>query len=159
MPTGNYSHMDGEMKHMVDGDGVGDDGGDEAPRILSPGEKSRSLLTPKTKIVVVAALCFSSRALLWRASVFALYEEVRERPRGKRGTDGKKGEEARPQHLAAPLTPFWASSGPWAPSGAQSSCFSIKITLVEVPLENSCIKHHRETFTKNSVRFSSFYSS
>ena len=113
--------MDGEMKHMVDGDGVGDDGGDEAPRILSPGEKSRSRLTPKSKIVVVAALCFSSRALLWGASVFHLYEEVRERPRGKRGTDGKKGEGARPQHLAAPYSPFSTSSASWAPSGACSS--------------------------------------
>ena len=121
MPTGNYSHMDGEMKHMVDGDGVGDDGGDEAPRILSPGEKSRSCLTPKSKIVVVAALCFSSRALLWRASVFALYEEVRERPRGKRVPAGQKGKGARPQHLAAPLPPLGGLAGSWAPSGACSS--------------------------------------
>ena len=141
MPTGNYSHMDGEMKHMVDGDGVGDDGGDEAPRILSPGEKSRSRLTPKTKIVVVAALCFSYRGLLLGVSVFPIYEEVRERPRGKRGTVLERGEVARPWHLAAPLPPLGAPAGPWAPSSAQSSCFSIKITLVDVPRENSCIKH------------------
>ena len=159
MPTGNYSHMDGEMKHMVDGDGVGDNGGDEAPRILSPGEKSRSRLTPKSKIVVVAALCFSSRGLLLGASIFHLYEEVRERPRGKRGTTKKRGEGARPQHLAARYTPYSMSSAPWAPSSAYSSCFYIKPTVVVVPRKNSCQKHDRETFAKNSVRFSSFYSS
>ena len=141
MPTADYSHMAMERELMVDGDEGGEDGGEDDLRIPPPEEKSWINLSPKTKIVVVAALCFSYRALLLGASVFPLYEEVRERPRGKRVSMPKRGEVARPWHLAAPPVPFWASGGPWAPSGAQSSCFSIKISLVEVPWENSCIKH------------------
>jgi hypothetical protein len=34
MPTYNYSHVVMENKHMVDGDGVGDDGGEEALNLL-----------------------------------------------------------------------------------------------------------------------------
>ena len=49
---------------MVDGDEGGEDGGEDGLRIPPPGEKSWINLTPKTKIVVVAALCFANRPLL-----------------------------------------------------------------------------------------------
>ena len=44
-----------EMKLMVDGDGVGDDGGEGGDEMSLSGVESRINLTPETKIVVVAA--------------------------------------------------------------------------------------------------------
>ena len=41
---------------MVDGDGVGDDGGKEGVEIPLSGMESRTNLIPETKIVMVAAL-------------------------------------------------------------------------------------------------------
>jgi hypothetical protein len=41
MPTKDYSHMVMEDKQMVDGDGVGDDGGEEALEIFLFGAKNR----------------------------------------------------------------------------------------------------------------------
>ena len=40
-----------EMKLMVDGDGVDDDGGEDGEEIPLPGVESRTNLTPETKIV------------------------------------------------------------------------------------------------------------
>ena len=45
-----------EMKLMVDGDGVDDDGGEDGEEILLPWVESRTNLTPETKIVVAAEL-------------------------------------------------------------------------------------------------------
>jgi hypothetical protein len=67
MPTENYSHMVMENKHMVDGDVVGNDGGEEALKIPFSGVENRINLTPKTKIVVVAALHFAKSFLLLEA--------------------------------------------------------------------------------------------
>ena len=158
MPTGNYSHMDGEMEHMVDGDGGDDDGGDEAPRILPPGEKSQINLTPKSKIVVVAALCFVNRALLLGASVSRIYGGVRERPRWKRAPRLQRGEPARPRNLAAPYTPFWASGGPWAPSGAGSSCFPIKNTFGAGPIQKFLRKIWKLDFCQKQRQILQFLS-
>ena len=44
---------------MVDGDEGGEDGGEDGLRIPPPGEEFWINLSPKTKIVVVAALCFA----------------------------------------------------------------------------------------------------
>jgi hypothetical protein len=43
MTTEDYSHMVMENKHMVDGDGVGDDDGEEALEIPLSGVESRIL--------------------------------------------------------------------------------------------------------------------
>ena len=59
MPTANYSHMVMERELMVDGDEGGEDGGEDGLRILPPEEKSWSNLSPKTKIVMAAALYFA----------------------------------------------------------------------------------------------------
>ena len=64
MPTENYSHMAMENKHMVDGDGVGDDDSEETLEIPLSGVEKRINLTPETKIVVVAALCFAKRPVV-----------------------------------------------------------------------------------------------
>ena len=64
MPTGNYSHMVMGNKHMVGGDGVGDDGSEDPLDIPLFGVESRINLAPKTKIVVVAALRFAKRSVL-----------------------------------------------------------------------------------------------
>jgi hypothetical protein len=45
-----------ENKHMVDGDGVSDYGGDESLKILFSRVKKGSISLQKTKIMVVAAL-------------------------------------------------------------------------------------------------------
>ena len=59
MPTANYSHLVMGKELMVDGDGDGEDGGEDGLRIPPPGEKSWINLSPKTKIVVVAVVCFA----------------------------------------------------------------------------------------------------
>ena len=58
MPTENYSHMVMEMEHMVDGDGLGDDGGEGGGEIPIPGVGIRADLIPQLKIVVAAELRF-----------------------------------------------------------------------------------------------------
>ena len=55
---------------MVDGDEGGDDGGEDGLRIPPPGEKSWINLSPKMKIVGVAALCFANSSLP-RAATFS----------------------------------------------------------------------------------------
>jgi hypothetical protein len=59
MPTEDYSHMVMDNKHIVDGDGVGDDDGEEALKIPLCGEESRILHPPKMKIAMVAVLWVS----------------------------------------------------------------------------------------------------
>jgi hypothetical protein len=56
MSIKNYSHMVIENKHMVGGDSVGDDGGEEPLKIPLSGVDSRINQPPKTKIVVAAML-------------------------------------------------------------------------------------------------------
>jgi hypothetical protein len=56
IPTEDYSHMVMENKHMVDGDGGGDDGDEEALEIPLSGVESRILQPPKMKIAMAAAL-------------------------------------------------------------------------------------------------------
>jgi hypothetical protein len=48
-----------ENKHVVDGDGVGDDDGEEALKILLSGVESRILQPQKTKVAMAAALWVS----------------------------------------------------------------------------------------------------
>ena len=57
--SGDYSHMVMVRELMVDGDGGGEDGGGDGLRIPPPGEKSWINLSPKSKIVVSAAVCFA----------------------------------------------------------------------------------------------------
>ena len=64
MPTGNYSLMLMDIKYMVGGDGVGDDGGEDPLKIPLSGMESRINLAPKTKIGMVAALHFAKRSVL-----------------------------------------------------------------------------------------------
>ena len=59
MPTADYSHMAMVSELMVYGDEGGEDGGENGLRIPPPGEKSWINLSPKTKIVVAAAVCFA----------------------------------------------------------------------------------------------------
>ena len=59
-PTENYSLMVMESEHLVDGDGVDDDGGEDGVEIPLSGVESTTNLTPEMKIVVVAALCFAN---------------------------------------------------------------------------------------------------
>ena len=64
MPTENYSHMVMEMEHMVDGEGLGDDGGEGGIEIPLSGVESRINLIPEMKIVVAAALWFVKSSVL-----------------------------------------------------------------------------------------------
>jgi hypothetical protein len=63
---------------MVDGDEGGEDGDEDGLRIPPPGEKSWINLSPKTKIAVVAALCFVKASPLLGQPLFRIYEGVRE---------------------------------------------------------------------------------
>ena len=63
---------------MVDGDEGGEDGGEDGLRIPPPEEKSWINLSPKTKIVVVAAVCFAKASLLLGHPLFRIYEGVRQ---------------------------------------------------------------------------------
>jgi hypothetical protein len=56
MPTEDYSLMVIENKHMVDGEGGGDDGDEEALEISLFRVEIRILQPPKTKIVMPTAL-------------------------------------------------------------------------------------------------------
>ena len=60
MPIADYSHVVMVRELMVDGDEGGDDDGEDDLRIPPPEEKSWINLSPKTKIVGVAALCFAN---------------------------------------------------------------------------------------------------
>ena len=72
---------------MVDGDEGGEDGGEDGLRIPPPGEESWINLSPKTKIVVVAALCFAKTPPFFGQPLFHIYEGARESRRrgGARG--------------------------------------------------------------------------
>ena len=63
---------------MVDGDEGSEDGGEDGLRIPPPGEKSWINLSPKTKIVMVAAFCFAKAPLLLGQALFRIYEGVRQ---------------------------------------------------------------------------------
>ena len=52
-----------EMKLMVDGDGVDDDGDEDDNEIPLFGVESRTNLTPETKIMVVAMLRIVTRSV------------------------------------------------------------------------------------------------
>jgi hypothetical protein len=54
-----------DNKHMVDGDGVGDDDGEEALKIPLFGVESRILEPPKMKIAMAAALWVSKILSFW----------------------------------------------------------------------------------------------
>jgi hypothetical protein len=56
MPIENYSHMMMENKHMIDEDGVGHYGGEEALEIPLSGVENGINQPPKTKIMVATAL-------------------------------------------------------------------------------------------------------
>ena len=100
MPAEDYSHMAMVMKLMVDGDGVDDDGDEDGDKIPLSGVESRINLTPKTEIVVVAALCIANRSPLLGLRVFRIYEEVCQR----RGRDDAVG----------PKETRWRAPGGWA---------------------------------------------
>jgi hypothetical protein len=53
-----------ENKHMVDGDGVDDDGDEEPLKIPFFGMENKINQTPKMKIMMVAALRFTKRFVL-----------------------------------------------------------------------------------------------
>jgi hypothetical protein len=62
-----------ENKHMVDGDGVSDDGDEEALEIPLPGVESRMLQPLKMKIVMVVVLWVSKNSVLLGNRVFGVY--------------------------------------------------------------------------------------
>jgi hypothetical protein len=53
-----------EDEHMVDGDGVGDDGVEEALKISLSGVENMINQPPKTKIIMVVALWFAKISVL-----------------------------------------------------------------------------------------------
>jgi hypothetical protein len=61
MPTENYSHIVMDNKHMVDGDGVGDDDGEESLEIPFSGVENWINQPPKMNICMVAVLWFAKR--------------------------------------------------------------------------------------------------
>jgi hypothetical protein len=121
MPTENYSHMVMEMEHMVDGDGLGDDGGEDGIEIPLSGVEGRTNLIPEMKIVVATALWFTKDSVPLGRRVFGVYKGVYER---KEATlEGQTG----PTHTTrvsghvGPL--LGASSTFWPMSLACVTCF------------------------------------
>ena len=119
MPTADYSHMVMERELMVDGD----EGGEDGLRIPPPEEKSWINLSPKTKIVVVAAVCFAKALLLLGHPLFRIYEGVREKPKERRRPRLQLGGPTRPKDLAAWGPLFWASGASSCPSFARCPPF------------------------------------
>ena len=103
---------------MVDGDEGGEDGGEDGLRISPPGEKSWINLSPKTKIVVVVAVCFAKAPLLLGHTLFRIYEGVRENPKERRRPRLHLGGPTRPNDLAAWGPLFCASGASSCPSFA-----------------------------------------
>ena len=155
MPTANYSHMVMVMELMVDGDDGGGDGGEDGLRIPPPEEKSWIDLSPETKIVMMAAVCFAKAPPFLGQVIFLLYEGVHRRPEAIRcprpiwGADaatvpGRVG----PPHLALrhPLVSIFCAM----------IFFSINIDVVFFPDFISCKNSQGRDFAKNSIRNSSF---
>jgi hypothetical protein len=90
MPIEDYSHMVMENRHMVDGDGVGDDNSEESLEIPLSGVESRILQPPKMKIMMVAALWVSKNSVLLGLGFFPAYKGVRRR-KGRGGHRGPNG--------------------------------------------------------------------
>jgi hypothetical protein len=63
-PTENYSIMVMESEYIVAGDDVGGGDDEEALEIPFSRVESRINLTPETKIVVSAVLCFAKHSVL-----------------------------------------------------------------------------------------------
>ena len=106
MPTGNYSHMVMEMEHMVDGDGLGDDGGeDDVEFPLSIAERKTDLI-PETKIVVAAALWFPKDSVLLGRRVFGVYKDVCMKEEARRRLRTKWAHLARRGYPHAPRGPI-----------------------------------------------------
>jgi hypothetical protein len=63
---------------MVDGDEGGEDGREDGLRIPPEEEKSLINMSPKMKIVELAALCFVNGSLILGQPLLHIYEEVRE---------------------------------------------------------------------------------
>jgi hypothetical protein len=66
MPTWNYSLMMMGCEYMVDGDDVGDDGGEYIVETALSGVESRTNLALEMKILMVVALCFVKSFVLLR---------------------------------------------------------------------------------------------
>jgi hypothetical protein len=90
MPTKNYSLMVMDSEHMVDGDVDDDDGGEDGVKIPLSSMESRTNLTPETKIVVVAALCFAKITFLLGGYVFRVYKGYM-KGGGETTSEGQKG--------------------------------------------------------------------
>jgi hypothetical protein len=116
MPTADYSHMVMERELMVDGDEGGEDGGEDGLRIPPPEEKSWINLSPKTKIVVAAAVCFAKAPLLLGQALFRIYEGVRRRPKARRRPRPIWAGPTRPGTGATWDPPIWPSSASSCPS-------------------------------------------
>ena len=69
---------------MVDGDEGGEDGGEDGLRILPPKKKSWIDLSPETKIMMVAVVCFVKAPLLLGKVFSLIYEGIRRRPEARR---------------------------------------------------------------------------
>ena len=72
------------MELMVDGDDGGGDGGEDSLRIPPPEEKSWIDLSPETKSMMVAVVCFVKAPLLLGQVFFIIYEDVSQRPEARR---------------------------------------------------------------------------
>ena len=105
-----------EMKLMVDGDGVDDDGGEDGEEILLPGVESRTNLTPETKIVVAAELRIADEPPLRGLRVSGIYDGVRER--------GSRDDAQVAQGLGWRAQRGWA--GHLVPSGPRGPLVSFK---------------------------------
>ena len=112
MPTENYSHMVMVRELMVDGDEGGDDGGEDGLRIPPPEKKSWIDLSPETKIVMVAAVCFAKAPPLLGQVFFLIYEGIRRRPEARRCPRPILGGPTRLQYQAAWGHPFGPPSPP-----------------------------------------------
>ena len=111
-----------EMKLMVDGDGVDDDGGEDGEEIPLPGVESRTNLTPKTKIVVAAELRIANEPLLLGLRVSHIYQASRER-RGRDDARWPGGTRWRAQGGGRATQGLLAFRGPFA-SSKSPDCFS-----------------------------------
>ena len=73
MTIWNYSLMMMGCEYMVDGDDIGDDGGEDIVETALSGVESRTNLAFEMKILMVTVLCFMKSSVLLREYVFGVY--------------------------------------------------------------------------------------
>jgi hypothetical protein len=158
MPTKNYSHMVMEIKHMVDGDGVGDDGDQEALEMPLSGVESGINQPPKTKIMVAAVLWFAKASSFWK-HWFSRYIRTCIEGEAEWTSEAQTGMGGAVSLLDRATCALFAGRVPPVSGFFSNSLFFMKTSVIFSPKFISIdTNRQKRYFAKNSVTFCRFIS-